>query len=425
VLGDTVGRVYTQLITLVLFLRQVALPDHACQAAVEALNALRIAAGLSECSEDNSGYCKARGRLPLESIQRLFRLSARRMLEAVKQPWLFHDRVVKIVDGTGCSMPDSPANRAAFPLPGGQKAGIGFPMARVLVVVSLACGTALAAAISRCRGKQTGECAAMRRLHAEGEIERGDIVLGDNLYGTFLDIALLVAGGIDVVFGLHAQRKVDFRTGQRLGHEDHLVAWTKPKRPEWLDQATYDRLPETMTVRELRIRITRAGFRTRVVTLVTTLVDAEEFTKAELAALAKTRWHVELDIRSLKHALAMDVLRCETPEMVEKEIWVHLLAYNLIRGAMAAAAAGADVLPRELSFTGARRTMEAFACWLSHATTAKFAAQVGRILRRLARYRVGDRPGRFEPRERKRRPKRGTYMKFPRAEARRRAARAA
>jgi hypothetical protein len=406
-LGDTAGRIYTHLITLALFLRQVVLPDHACQAAVETLNALRIAAGLSECSEDNSGYCKARGRLLLEPIQRLFRLSARRMLETVKQPWLFHGRVVKIVDGTGCSMPDSPANRVAFPLPGGQKKGIGFPMARVFLVVSLACGAALAAAISRCRGKQTGECAAMRRLHAEGQIERGDILLGDNLYGTFLDIALLVAGGIDVVFGLHAQRKVDFRTGERLGPEDHRVEWTKPKRPEWLDQETYDRLPETMTVRELRIRIVRAGFRTRVVTLVTTLVDAEEFTRAELAALAKTRWHVELDIRSLKHALAMDVLRCETPEMVEQEIWVHLLGYNLIRGAMAAAAAGADVLPRVLSFTGARRTLEAFANWLSHATTAEFAAQVSRILRRVARYEVGDRSGRFEPRERKRRHKRG------------------
>ena len=422
-LGAAINSIFTPVITLALFLRQVTACDHSCQAAVEDLNALRLAEGLPECAEDNSAYCKARQRLPLPAIQRLVATAHQRMQRHAKAPWLFHGRAVKLVDGTGCSMPDSPANRAAFPLPAGQKPGIGFPMARVLVVLSLATGAAITAAISRCRGKQTGECAALRGLH--DEFEPGDILLGDSLYGTFLDIALLAARGIDVVFGIHAQRQVDFRTGRRLGPEDHLVQWTKPRCPAWLDRATYDGLPETLLVRELRVRVVRAGFRTRVVTLATTLVDADRFGKAELAALAQSRWHAELDIRTLKHALAMDVLRCETPAMVEKEIWAHLLAYDLIRGAMAAAAAGAGVRPRELSFSGARRTLEAFARWLGRAPAAEFAARVGRILRRVARYRVGDRPGRFEPRERKRRPKRGKYMRLPRAEARRRAARAA
>ena len=154
--GATINCIFTPLITLALFLRQVADPDHSCQAAVEDLNAARIAAGLPECSKDTSAYCKARKRLPTSLLRRLVHDTAARAQEHAPEPWLSHGRTVKIVDGTGCSMPDSPANRAAFPLPGGQKPGIGFPMARVLVVLSLACGAVLTAAISRCRGKQTG-----------------------------------------------------------------------------------------------------------------------------------------------------------------------------------------------------------------------------------------------------------------------------
>jgi hypothetical protein len=317
-------------------------------------------------------------------------------------------------------MPDTAANREDFDLPSGQKPGVGFPMARVLVVVSLACAAVLAAVIGRGRGKQTGECAALRGLH--DQLEAGDIILADSLYGTFIDIALLAARGIDAVFGLHARRSVDFRAGRRLGREDHLVEWVRPPRPDWMGQKAYDALPTTMTVRELRLRIVRKGFRTRVVLIVTTLTDAVKFSAGELTALSRRRWNVELDIRSLKQHLAMDVLRCRTPEMVRKEIWAHLLVYNLIRGAMTAAAQVAGLEPRWLGFQGARQTMRAFGTECVGMSEAAFGAEALTILGRLSRHRVGDRPDRFEPRERKRRHKRGKYMKFPRDEARKRAA---
>lgn len=419
-LGKTAETIYTPTVTLALFLRQVVEADHSCRNAVEHLAAARAAEGLPPCAEDNGGYCKARQRLPLALFQELVGGTGEG-LQRRCAPWLFHGRDVKIVDGTGSSMPDTPANRHDFDLPSGQKPGVGFPMARVLLVVSLACGAVLAAAVGRGRGKQTGECAALRGLR--DHFQRGDIALGDNLYGSYVDIALLAAIGVDAVFGLHARRKVDFRAGVRLGPEDHLVSWPKPRRrPDWMDEATFASLPATMTVRELRVRVMRAGFRTKVILIATTLTDAAEYPKQEIAALSRRRWQVELDIRSLKQSLAMDVLRCRTPEMVRKEIWAHLLAYNLIRGAMASAAASAGVEPRRLSFQGARQTLRAFGSECVGMSETAFAAQLGVILGRLSEHRVGDRPGRFEPRERKRRPKKSVYMQYPRDEARRRAA---
>jgi hypothetical protein len=418
--GITRDRVYTPLVTLALFLRQVVDADHCCRAAVEHLAAARAAAGLPRCSDDTGGYCKARQRLPLALIQGLARRTGDALHAQTPDPGSAQVRPVKIIDGTGCSMPDGAENRRAFGLPAGQKAAVGFPMARVLLVVSLACGAVLDAAVGPCRGKRSGECAALRGLH--DRLEPGDIALGDSLYGTFLDIALLVAAGVDPVFGLHAHRQVDFRRGVRLGADDHVVIWTKPPRPAWMSRETYEALPATMAVRELRLRVVRTGFRTRVLVIATTLLDPRAFSKADLTGLSRLRWQVELDIRSLKQTLAMDVLRCKAPEMVRKEIWAHLLVYNLIRGAMAAAARGAGLEPRQLSFQGTRQTLAAFAGRLSGATDEEFRSYVGLILARLARHRVGDRPGRFEPRERRRRPKKSKYMQFPRDEARKHAA---
>src|SRR5207302_7742503 len=163
--------------------------------------------------------------------------------------------------------------------------------------------------------------------------------------------------GVAGVFRMHQRRKYDFRRGCRLGVEDHVVRWTKPSRPEWMDEALYAQLPAELTIRELRVKVHRAGFRVEELVLVTTLLDAQEYPKEEVADLYLKRWNIELDLRSIKDVLQMDVLRCKTPEMVQKEIWMHLLAYNLIRGVAAKAAAAHDKQPRHLSFKGALQTM--------------------------------------------------------------------
>jgi Transposase DDE domain len=220
------------------------------------------------------------------------------------------------------------------------------------------------------------------------------------------------------VFRQHQRRASDFRRGVHLGPQDHVVVWAKPKRPDWLDEATYQALPETLTVRELRARVAVAGYRTKDVTVVTTLVDASAYPKDDIAELYRARWHVELDLRSLKTQLRLDILRCKTPAMVRKEIWAHFLAYNLTRRLMAAAAQEQGVRPRYLSFMAAVQTLNEFRWLLLTAAAEARGVYVRALWVAVASHAVGDRPERCEPRAVKRRPKPLRYLNEPRAAAR-------
>jgi hypothetical protein len=413
-LGETI---YTPLATLCIFVSQVTSLDHSCRAAVARFLAWRLGVGLPACSANDGAYCKARKRLPEDLPKRLALEGGRRLQAEAPEDWLFHGRVVKIVDGTGASMPDTPANQAAYPQPGGQAKGCGFPVARILVVISLACGAVLDAAIGPTKGKKTGENMLFRDLHAG--LDEGDIVLGDRYFGSYWELALLRERGVDSVMRIHQLRKVDFGLGRRLGREDHVVRWPKPARPDWMDEATYAALADGLEVRELRVRVAQRGFRTRSLVVATTLLDASEYTAAEIGSLYRARWNIELDIRSLKQTLGMDILRCMTPEMVRKEIWCHLMVYNLVRTTMAGAAAVRGSCPRSLSFCGARQTLEAFGDSLRGASGDRYAVLVDAVLGAIATHRVGDRPDRYEPRVKKRRPKQYPLMKIPRAELKR------
>src|SRR5215831_1578359 len=326
---ETCDRIFTPGVTLCTFLRQIHSDDPSCRAAVARLNATRVAQGLEPCSPLTGGYCKARQRLAESLFYGLMHQSGQRLQQQVPPAWHWHGRTVKIVDGSGVSMPDTEANQQAYPQPGSQKPGLGFPVARLVVVFSLACGAVLAAAVGRSKGQQSSELMLFHRLHAA--LERGDVVLADRFYCSYWEVALLQGQGIDIVMRLHQRRQVDFREGRRVGREDHVVSWSKPKRPAWMDEATYAGLPATMDIRVLRVCVPQRGFRTRVVLVATTLLDAQVYPKEDLAGLYRARWHAELDLRSIKQTMQMDVLRCKTPAMVRKEIWGHLLVYNLLR----------------------------------------------------------------------------------------------
>jgi hypothetical protein len=316
-------------------------------------------------------------------------------------------------------MPDTPENQGAYPQPGSQAAGLGFPVAR-LVVVSLA--AVLGAALGPIKGKQSGENILFHSLHEH--LGRDDVVLADRDSGSYWEIALLLGLGVDTVMRLHQRRPVDFRRGQRLGREDHVVTWTKPACPEWMDAATYAALPATLKIRALRVRVIQRGFRTRLL-VATTLLNAKEFTREELAGLYRARWHAELDLRSIKQTLKMDGLRGKTPVRVRKEIWGHLRVYNLIRAARAQAALNQGVLPRQLSLQGARQTLEAFRSQLGQGSSIRRGAVIHSVLTAIAGHRVGNRPNRYEPRVRKRRPKPYPLMTVPRQQAREQLAKAA
>ena len=407
-------RLFSPLVTVWVFLSQVLDPDHSCRAAVARFLAWRTARGLAPCSADTGAYCKARRRLPEGVLARLARQTGRQAQEQAPPGWRWEGRTVKVVDGTTVSMPDTPANQKAFPQSRSQRPGVGFPIARMVVLFSLAVGTVLDAALGPYRGKRTGETALFHALH-EG-LEPGDILLADRYYSSYWEIALARRRGADVVVRLHQRRRADFRTGRRLGREDQVVCWAKPPRPEWMDAATHAALPAALEVREVRVRVRHPGFRTRVLVVVTTLLDPRAFPRADVAVLYRMRWLAELDLRALKQTLQMDVLRCQTPEMVRKEVWAHLLAYNLVRQVMARAAQEAKILPVQLSFTGAVQAINAFA---GIAWKAADWEEVWRRLRAaVASQRVGDRPNRYEPRARKRRPKEYPLLNVPRDKAR-------
>ena len=371
---------------------------------------------MPSCSADPSAYNKARHRLPEGVLTRLTRLTGRQTQDRAPAPWRWNGRTVKVVDGSTVSMPDSSANQKAFPQARTQKAGVGFPIARLVVLFSLAVGTVLDAALGRYQGKHTGETALWHSL--QDNLEAGDLLLADRYYGSFWELALTRQRHADMVCRLHQRRHADFRTGRRLGRDDHVVGWSKPSCPEWLDEATYASLPASLAVREVRVGVAVAGFRTTSLVVVTTLLDAATFGRGDVALLYRMRWYAELDLRALKQTMQMDILRCESPEMMHKEVWAHLLAYNLLRGQMARAAAEGGLLPLQVSFKGALQVVRALASLLWTAEVAEIAEMMRRLRVALRSHRIGQRANRCEPRRRKRRPKHYPLLNESRQEAR-------
>ena len=389
-------RIYTPWITLSLFLSQMLSDDHSCDQTVERFQKFRHDQGLSSVSPDTGSYCEARQRLPEALIWDLARRIGQSLHDHSKSSWLFHDRPVKIVDGSTVVMPDTRENQAAYPQPATQAPGMGFPMARILVIFSLAVGTVLDAAIGPYRGKQTSELALFRQVI--DHFQPGDIVLADRFYCSFWLIAALQARGVDVVVRLHQCRKTDFRQGRRLGREDHIVTWSRRQEiPDWMGRAEYETMPRELAIRELRIRVRDRTKRVREIVIATTLLDSELYSGDELRRLFRERWHAELDFRTLKTVMQMEMLRTKTPEMVRKEIGMYFLAYNLIRGTMTEAARVEQIKPRRLSFKGALHTVRAFE--ESHLYESdRIEADLPRLVELIGKKRVGDRPDRYEPR---------------------------
>jgi Transposase DDE domain len=414
--GATEKSVFTPAVTLWAFLSQVLESDKSCRAAVTRVLAHRLASGQAPCSEDTGAYCRARAKLPAAVLQRLAVDAGRHLEGQVPKDWLWYGKHVSLVDGTTLTLPDTPENQAVYPQLPSQEPGVGFPILRLVVRLSLATACLLDMAVAPYQGKETGETALLRQLL--DDVNPGDLLVADRYYCSYWLVALAQARGIDVVFRMHHLRDYDFRRGQRLGPDDHVVIWQRPQRPDWMDEATYATIPATLAVRELRVRITTPGCRTSEIVVVTTLTDATRYSKDDIGDLYHERWHAEPDIRAIKEHLQMDHLRCRTPFLVEKEIWAHFLGYNLTRKASCQAALLQELHPREVSFTATRQTINATRSQLTLATLAERIRQGRCLLREVGKERVGDRPDRCEPRVVKRRPKQYKHLREPRAKAR-------
>lgn len=397
-------RLYPPTVALSMFIKQALEEDGSCQRAVNGWAAQRAAEGLSTHSVHTGAYCRARQRLPTEMVSTLTRETGALLCAQARRGWRWRGRTVKLVDGTSISMPDTPDNQARYPQPSTQSQGVGFPLARLVGVICLSTGAVVDAAMGPFEGKGHSEMDLFRELL--DAFDAGDVMLADALYCSYWLVATLQAGGVDVLFEQHGTRITDFRRGQRLGVRDHIVSWHKPQRPRWMTREHYDTFPDELTVREAEVD-------GRV--LVSTMRDPRKVSKTELAKLYVQRWHVELDFRNIKTTLGMEVLRCLTPQMVEKELWVNLLAYNLIRLLMAQAALVSGLQPRELSF---KHTVQMWTQWISPRSGCDCDSQRNSLFRLIAQVTVGHRPGRLEPRARKRRPKPYPWLKVPRALAR-------
>lgn len=377
---------------------------------------LCLALGLRVPSPDSGAYCRARHKLPESVLERLTYQVADALEAQTPTDWLWLGRHVKIVDGSTETVPDTKGNQAEWPQMASQLPGLGFPIMRFVMLFSLATGAVCGFAEAPYEGKETGEPALLRSL-----LERlvsGDVLLGDACFCSYFMIALLKERGVDIVFHQHQRRKTNFKLGTSLGKEDHVVTWSKPARPEWMDQATYERMPETLTVRESAITVKIPGFRTSRVTLVSTLLDPRQYSQEDLGDLYRQRWHAELDLAALKVTMHLDDLRGQCPAMVRKELWTHNLAHNLIRKTMASAAATHECRPGTISFAGALQTVAGALCQTSVSAPSLLERWVAQKLESIASHRVGNRPHRVEPRAVKRRPKPHKLLTKPRREAR-------
>jgi putative transposase len=416
--GQGEGDVYTPALTLWAFLSQVLYKDEqrSCLAAVARVIVLLVTLGRRPCADDSGAYCRARAKLPVAIIRRLAVQVADGCEQQLPGQWLWQGRHVYLADGSTISMPDTAANQAEYPQPTTQQPGLGFPIARLVVLLSLATAMIKDMAMGPYAGKETGETALLREL-----LERlgsGDILLADRCYCSYFMIALLQERGVDCVVRLHQARSTDFRRGTRLGRGDHLVDWLRPAKPDWMDQETYERMPASIRVREVEVQVHQPGFRVDSFVVVTTLTDADQYSRDDLAELYHRRWLAELDIRTIKITLGLDVLRCKTPEMIRREIWTGLLAYNLIRQTMLQAALQAGCSPRQLSFAAALQKIAASWNTILVCQDATVLLLIEVQLGDMATHPVGHRPDRVEPRAIKRRPKPQPLLMQPRQQAR-------
>lgn len=413
-------RIYTPAITMWMFIGQVLSHDHSCRDAISRLIVWRVARGKRPCGTDTTAYCEARQRLPEQLVLDLARNTGRDCSSKAVSSWLWMDRVVKVVDGFTTTMPDTAENQKEYPQAKTQKAGVGFPIIRSLMIFSLAVGAVLEVATAKYAGKQTGETNLLRSLL--NTLLPGEILLADCYFATYWILAAAWQKDFDLVVKSHHRRKIDFRRGIKLGSLDQIVSYEKPKqRPYWMTSQEYEDAPETIYVRHLRYQVIQIGFRTRRIVIATTLLNSRMYTVEQIALLYRQRWQVEIDIRSLKTHMQMEKLRCKSPSMVRKEIYCHMLAYNLVRSAIVESALIFDKRPRQLSFTGAMQAMNAFLSAVA-ARGSNLEAQYQNMLKAISEQEIGDRPDRIEPRLVKHRPKPYKLLNEPRAQARKRAA---
>lgn len=418
--GQAEDAIYTPIIVLWVWIFQCLSKEKSCQAAVWRLINAASELALPKTPSSNTGcYCNNRQKIPVPVLLDLIRQQGAKLERQAPQEWLWWGKHVYLIDGSTVLLADTDENQAAYPQQQGQAKGCGFPIIRIVVVFSLATASVCGVAWAPYTGKGTGEATLARKLL--DLFDKGDVLVGDSIYCNYWLIALAKLRGVDVLFHYNFGRKLSFRTGERLGHKDHIATWRKPsKQPDWMDEWTYVSLPDTLRVREFYHPLHAKGRRKQSVTIATTLLDAREFPKEDLTFLYGLRWHAELNLRSLKTTMRMNRLVAQTPEMAERELLMHLLAYNIVRRIICQAAFQAGLSPLNISFSNAAQMLTESRQKLVSCTPEELVMLMRCYLTEVAKKEVGNRPGRIEPRRKKWRGTNYKPLQEPRAIARQR-----
>jgi len=403
---------YTPMVTVWAWMSQVLDSDKSLSNAVSRVIAWLGSAGEVVPSADTGAYSKARKRLPLALLNPLLKRTVEALQAEVKPEERWCGRRVKAYDGTTVLMSDTPANQASYPQHSNQKVGCGFPLAKLVVWFCVTTGAVLEVSMA---AFTTSEWELARQQYAK--LQPNDVVVADSAYGTYVDLALVGLANADAVFRKHHARHCDFRRGKKLGIGDHIVRWQRPQQcPQSMRSTDFEALPESIEVREVHLLLQQPGFRPKEIVVVTTLVDSKRYPKAKLARLYQLRWQAtEVNFKHLKTTLKMEMIFAKTPEMVQKEIWMHLLAYNLLRTLMWQSAQQAEVSPLRISLQGTRQQFNQFRPDLAQATAKNRHRLYATLLDVITDQLVPLRPNRAEPRVAKRRPKSFPRMQQPRS----------
>jgi hypothetical protein len=403
-------RLFSPARVFALFLSQVFSADGSCREALQKFLAWQALAGGKEGSPNTAAYCKARERLRQAELERARDDVAQKIQQSPLAQRRWHGRHVKVVDGSGISMPDTPENQEKYPQSKRRTPGCGFPEMRITALFSMATGVLLRSA----RGSRyVSERTLFRQLW--DYLEWGDVILADRGFCGFAEFFFLLERGVDSVMRLHQRRTVGVCAVKRLSPGDTLVQWVKTKVcPKWLTKEQWAALPGVLEVRHIAFTVDIPGFRSQHFTIATTLTDPRKYPASAFADLYRRRWCVELYFRDIKISLGMDVLRCQTPEMIEKELAMHIIAYNLIRATMLQAAHAANKQIEQLSFKATCQALREWIPILALAAIRKRSTLRTAMLHAIANAPIPKRPNRTEPRARKRRPKNYPLLNKPR-----------
>lgn len=409
-------RVYSHEVTFWAFLSQVIGEDGSCAKAVSEVQQWYRQGNLAVPSANTASYVEARQRLPEAMLGKIHRHLFDELERHTTSENRWRTHRVKAIDGTSAQMPDTETNQAKYPQPSGQEAGCGFPVVQLVGLLDLNHGGWEDFVESTI---QTSELKGLDQLF--GCIARDDILVGDRAFVSYETVGRLLGTGAFFVGRNHQSRKLDFRKGKKLGPNERLQVWRKP---HWqtpgssLTQEEWRELPDEIPIRIIRSSALGRDSRPTTRYIVTTLLDAQKYPAEEIASLYLHRWEIELRFRDIKTTMGMDMLRTQSPEMVRKELMMHMIAYNALRLLMLKSSTIHGCNHRRLSFKGALQVLASSAGGFV-ASRGKPASRRGArsdLMERIAERIVPERPGRNEPREVKRRPKSSRWLQTPRQE---------